>query len=439
MKNMITVTRFVLLSLLMAGANVAWAGQFSVQCAYSHTLPDDSIVRYGLPGFAMQHDFFGNTKTDAYTELAALQANKVTTCNSAADISAYWAPQLKRATGIVVPDFQKTYYKNGSASQPLTAIPQGLEMLAGNHHGTGPSAPISFFCANVGYTQNAPTSCPVVNGNAQLNIVVWFPDCWDGVNIKPDFSAGVQNMAYNNAGVCPPGYPVKIQQLNMNIQYTLGNNGDLTDAQLSMDPIMVNGVLTPQWGSLYTAHADFINGWKPDSLQYATDNCSNTDNACGYNIPTYYSKAIADTWLDSAGTPHNGDQTLRVGPGDIIFLKFPTPTNTTDYPWTSANLQTQGHNTTNSTAEYLNLYAGTTSWDDANNPPNASACTSTSIGGIYLDNVDQLRLNGVDSYVKQQIAASAPETAICIKNNTGTVVEFNSREKNIGVPALYLK
>ncbi|BAN25071.1 putative exported protein [Caballeronia insecticola] len=389
----------------------------------------------------MQHDFFGNKTTDAYSDLAKLNLNKATTCNVTADASAYWAPQLKRAAGIVVPDFQKTYYRKDTALPLVTAIPQGLEMLAGDHHGTAANPAVSFFCANKGYTGDPPTSCPVVNGNAQLDIVVYFPDCWDGEHIKPDFSAGVQNMTYHNKdGSCPEAYPIKIQQLEMNIQYTLGNNGDLNGAQLSMDPIMVNGVLTPQWGSLYTAHADFINAWKPDSMQYATDVCSNNgDTACSNNIPTYYSPATADTWLDAAGTPHNGDQKLRVGPGDIIFMKFPTPTNTTEYPYASAGVQTQGGNVSNSSAVYLYVFAAATNWDDANTPPTVSACTSQSVGAIYLDNVNQLRVNGIDSYVKQQIASKAPETAICIKNNTSNVVEFNSREMKTGVPALFLK
>ncbi len=65
----------------------------------------------GQPGRAMVPDFFGNTDTDAYSDYTSLNANKVTTCDDKADISAYWLPQLRRASGIVVPDSIKTYYK----------------------------------------------------------------------------------------------------------------------------------------------------------------------------------------------------------------------------------------------------------------------------------------------------------------------------------------
>ena len=38
--------------------------QTSVQCAYSHTLGDDAIMMFNMPGHAMWHDFFGNTSTE---------------------------------------------------------------------------------------------------------------------------------------------------------------------------------------------------------------------------------------------------------------------------------------------------------------------------------------------------------------------------------------
>jgi hypothetical protein len=107
-----------LILFLPAGAAYA-GGQFNVQCAYSHTLPDDTIIYPGQPGRAMVHDFFGNTGADAYSTYYSLNNNKVTTCDVAADLSSYWVPQLKRASGIVVPDYQKTYYKNDQPVVPL--------------------------------------------------------------------------------------------------------------------------------------------------------------------------------------------------------------------------------------------------------------------------------------------------------------------------------
>jgi Domain of unknown function (DUF1996) len=445
--------------MLVTGA--ARANQFNVKCDYSHTLPDDAIIYPGQPGRAMVHDFFGNPNADAYTTYDSLNDNKLTTCDSSADVSSYWVPQLNRASGIVVPRFQKTYYQNFQPVVPLQVIPSGLEMLAGNHMGTAPNPHINFLCRGGSYTTVAPTHCPVVTDSqgtySQLDISVHFPDCWDGKTLVPVFGrsamtknghmsmpTGNMNVAYRQSdGTCPSGYPVKIPELQLNVEYNLGQDPDLSTAQLSMDPVLVDGKWVPQWGSLYTAHADFISAWKADSMQYLIDTCSNRPAipgaTCNNSIPTYYSAATADIWLDSAGAVHATDTTLTAGPGDTVLIKFPTPGNLKDYPYAHAYLQTMGQNTTDSTAIYLNLYAASTAWDDATQPPAASACDrSRAIGGVYLDNVYQVRLNDMTGYIASQVAAGAQQIGVCIQNTTGKTVQFSSREGS-WIPGLYLK
>ena len=39
--------------------------QFKVECAWSHSAPDDPIVHPNHPGRSHLHDFFGSTETDA--------------------------------------------------------------------------------------------------------------------------------------------------------------------------------------------------------------------------------------------------------------------------------------------------------------------------------------------------------------------------------------
>jgi hypothetical protein len=417
-----------LMFFLPAGAAYA-GGQFNVQCAYSHTLPDDAIIYPGQPGRAMVHDFFGNTGADAYSTYYSLNNNKVTTCNVAADLSSYWLPQLKRASGIVVPSYQKTYYKNDQPVVPLHTIPAGLEMLAGDHHSSVPKPQINYLCRGGSYTQIAPTNCPVVTDSggtyAQLNISVHFPDCWDGRTLVPNMASHIMNMAYRQSdGKCPAAYPIKIPELQLNVAYDLGQDPDLSTAQLSMDPILVNGTWVPQWGSLYTAHGDFINAWKTDSLQYAVDNCSNQNIACNNSIPTYYSKASADAWMDG---------------GSIVLIKFPTPTDLKDYPYTNSYLQTMAQNVTDTEAVMLDLYAASTNWDDAANLPTAAACNmSKRIGGIYLDNALQPRINDITGYVASQVAAGAPQIGVCVRNATGRTIQISSRE-GARTPALFMK
>lgn len=453
--------------MLMFIAGVAHANQFNAQCAYSHTLPDDSIVHPGKPGQAMMHDFFGNSNTDAYSTYDSLNSNKVITCDTAADRSAYWAPQLKRASGIIAPMYQKTYYKNDQpvAAFPVQPIPAGLEMLAGEHMGTVPNPHINFLCAGSGnYTTTMPQRCPPASGatTSQFNISVHFPDCWDGKTLVPVLGAnqaqkmqslmraanGALNVAYRNSdGTCPAGYPVKIPELQMNIAYDLGSDPDLSTAQLSLDPILQNGQWVPQWGSMYTAHGDFVNAWHVETMQYLVDTCMNKGGTsgglpgatCDKSIPVYYSATAANVQMDVNGAISPASTTLVSAPGDLIFMKFPMPENLDDYPYVGSYLQTLGGNVTDSTAVSLWIYSATPNWDDASNPPNASACsTSDYIGKIYADNVQQVRNNDISAYIASQKQAGAKQIAVCIRNSTSKTFQFSSR-LGIWAPGLYLK
>jgi hypothetical protein len=446
-------------TLMLAAGGAHAAASFSVQCAYSHTLPDDPIVYPGKPGEAMVHDFFGNPGSNANSTYESLAANKVTTCNASADVSSYWAPQLKRASGVIVPSYQKTYYKNDQAVVPITAPPPGLQMLAGDHMGTAPNSHVSFLCSGYGYKSTMPTTCPpsTPGGNSQLNISVRFPDCWDGHSLKPNLGTnrtermnnlmkaanGALNVAYRNSdGTCPAAYPVKIPELQLNLAYDLGTDPDLSTAQLSLDPVFQDGQWVPQWGSMYTAHGDFFNAWHVSTMKYLVDMCMNkpeTGGSCGTGIPTYYSAASADAQVDSDGTLHPVDATIVSVPGNVVLIKFPMPTNLSDYPYAKSYLQTYGGNSADSDAVMLDLYAATTTWNDGADLPAATACsTSQRIGGIYLDNVQQVRLNEISGYIASQKAAGAAQVGLCIRNNTGRTVTFSSRE-GTWTPGIYFK
>jgi hypothetical protein len=447
---------------LMLAAGVAHANIFNSVCNYSHTLPDDAIVYPGKPGEAMVHDFFANSSTNANSTYESLSTNKDTNCDSLADRSAYWAPQLKRKSGIIMPTFEKTYYRDDQHVVQVHAIPPGLQMLAGDHMGTAPNPHINFLCLGTGnFTTTMPTSCPPNSAStgdpSELHISVHFPDCWDGKTLKPILGSSRQermnnlmkgangklNVAYRNSnGTCPADYPVKIPELQMNLAYPLGDDPDLSTAQLSLDPVFQNGQWVPQWGSMYTAHGDFINAWHPESMQFIVDTCMNKDvvagATCGNNIPTYYSKVSADVQLDSDGTVHSTGATLTSAPGGIVLMKFPMPANLNDYPYGNSYLQSLGGNVTDSSAQMLNLYAASTTWDDGANLPTAAACSTQGIGGIYLDNVQQVRINDISSYIASQKAAGATQIAICIKNATGKTFQFSSRDGS-WAPGLYLK
>lgn len=203
-----TLTRALSVPALLFTIHAAHAApQAHVVCGYSHTLGDDAIMMYGMPNEAMLHDFFGNVQTDADSSRESLRRDEKTTCDNKADSSAYWAPSLRLPDGTVVkPAYQKTYYQASNVDAwPLHPFPAGLSLLAGDHHGSAPNPHITFLCANgKGYTTKTGEVCGLRKANdaVQFNIGIQFPNCWDGVNLKP--AHGLINATYDVKGQCRP-------------------------------------------------------------------------------------------------------------------------------------------------------------------------------------------------------------------------------------------
>ena len=274
---------------------------------------------------------------------------------------------------------------------------------------------------------------------AHLEVIIRFPNCWDGKNLKPNFRAQIVNMAYSASdGSCPANYPAKIPRLELHVHYGLGQDPDLSTAQLSMDPKLDKDTWVEQWGSLYTEHADFVNGWKPDSMQFAVEKCLNIAAVCENQLPVYYTKDVADGWISANGTATTSGPTLQLGPGDTAFLKFPTPTNTSDFPWSTISLQTYGRNVTDSTQAWLTVYGATPRWDSAGPAPQPADCSPVSLGGFGINGDEKPRLMNVTNHVKGAIAAGNPTVGVCLRNTTGKTVELSSKDGKFA-PVLFLR
>ncbi|KAF1349914.1 hypothetical protein BDV97DRAFT_377089 [Delphinella strobiligena] len=217
---------------------------------------------------------------------------RTSTCSSCPikqDLSNYWTPALyyqhengsfesvpQSGDGVGVYGGMTVYWlqRGGPNNDNLTAYPEGFRMLAGDPFKRAPTKDfageaISFVCLDYsgtsGYFNHLPnTTCP--DG---LRAQVFFPSCWDGVNL--DSSDHKSHMAYPTKysydnGPCPASHPVHMISLFYEVIWSTAGfewwNGTTQPFVFAMgDPLG------------YGFHGDFINGWDVDVLQNATDNC----------------------------------------------------------------------------------------------------------------------------------------------------------------------
>lgn len=135
---------------------------------------------------------------------------------------------------------------------------------------------VSWVCLdynNPGVNGKETPGFPTTNCPDGMRGQVFFPSCWDGVNL--DSANHRDHVAYPiqnyNGGDCPSSHPVKLVSLFYEQIFSTGGfNGD------GQSWILANGDVTG-----YSLHADFQNGWdSPSILQSVIDEC-NADNGNG--------------------------------------------------------------------------------------------------------------------------------------------------------------
>jgi hypothetical protein len=236
-------------------------GQFTVQCAYSHTLKDDSIVFPQQPGASHAHDFYGNVTTNASSTYGSM-IGAATTCTTPDDTAAYWQPELLVNGVPVAANAERAYYANATKG-PIRAFPVGLRIIAGNSKATGPQ-PTSVFYWGCAHDENAGQLTSPPQCTDQLRAHIIFPNCWDGVNLdSPDHKS---HMAYSSNGTCPADHPVALPRLTI----AVGWNATPAPASVSLSS-----------GSAYTMHADFFNSWKQSALDSLVTRCLAAHLNCG--------------------------------------------------------------------------------------------------------------------------------------------------------------
>jgi len=237
---------------------------FIENCRFSHQAPDDPIVFPGKPGASHQHTFVGNRTTNAFSNFGSLRSG-TTTCVRQDDTAAYWVPALYQGTNVVLPQGATIYYRRGTLAE-VSAFPNNLRMIAGDAKATSPQGMrVTFWsCGAVSDVDRSSTvpTCPDTRGSF-LRLHIRFPECWDGRNL--DSADHKSHMAYATRAGCPSTHPVEVPQITQIYRYpTRGGEG-----------------FSLASGGQYSAHADFVNAWKPGALKKLVEGCLNELVHCG--------------------------------------------------------------------------------------------------------------------------------------------------------------
>ena len=237
---------------------------FIESCRFSHRAPDDPIVFAGKPGASHEHTFVGNRTTNAFSTYSSLRAS-ATTCERSDDTAAYWVPALYQGASLVLPHTATIYYRRGTLA-PVNTFPNNLRVIAGDAAATSPqSMRVTFWsCGALSGVPPSSTvpSCPSTRGSF-LRLHVRFPNCWDGRRL--DSADHKSHMAYALGRRCPSTHPVSVPAITQIYRYPSRGGEGFTLAS----------------GGQLSAHADFVNSWKPEALQRLVDACLNALVHCG--------------------------------------------------------------------------------------------------------------------------------------------------------------
>ncbi|KAH9055333.1 putative WSC domain protein [Lactarius vividus] len=321
--------------LLVPSAHAFWRLPCAIPVVNSRI---DPIISPGKAS-SHAHTIMGSNAIGYNTQFGDLRSSQCTTCMVRDDKSAYWIPELyyQNGNGFQAVDHggMVVYYlQRNAANETVEAFPDGLRMFTGNPYarsfaGTPESKAISWNCINFNGPGQPDTSgfgntnCP--NG---LRAQVFFPACWDGVNLdSPDHKS---HMAYPDgvdSGQCPYTHPHHLVSIFFEVWFNVAPFNNLNDGGRF---VLANGDPTG-----YGLHGDFLNGWDRSVLSRAVQTCTDGSGVIE-NCPVFQNEgrfvSNADMNSCAASNPlqENVSGPMPNLPGCIAVTNGPGPASPTD-------------------------------------------------------------------------------------------------------------
>jgi PKD repeat protein len=175
-------------------------------------------------------------------------------------------------------------------------------MIAGNKNATMPSENphASWACGASTPIADHPYDCrPYAGTSPTADGVIGrvdFPDCWDGVGLRPS------DVAYRSGGSCPGGFPHPIPQLSYRVHLGIWDPcagltpctpTDAPSSNIKVTLSSGSSTSVSSNGAFYTLHTDFWNTWNQSKLDQLVGDCLNAHVACGKQRTTTNQPPVA--------------------------------------------------------------------------------------------------------------------------------------------------